>query len=265
MPVEYLIRFDDLCPTMNWDLWGEIEKVLVDQEIAPILAVVPDNRDKALMVREPHHAFWDRVRSWQARGWTIGVHGYQHVYVTDRAGLVGLNNRSEFAGLDELEQERKLKNALAILERERITPEVWVAPGHSFDSVTLRVLKRLKLDVVSDGLFLSPNVDVLGLIHIPQQLWRFRRMPLGLWTVCYHHNDWTRNDAERFRSDVVRYRRFITSVRRVLSLYRIRDRSVSDTALSRVCLAALKARSALRGLLACGRRLGSRAETRWDR
>ena len=50
------------------------------------------------MVAPPADDFWARVRGWQARGWAIGLHGYQHRYVTHDGGLVPLNQRSEFAG-----------------------------------------------------------------------------------------------------------------------------------------------------------------------
>jgi len=250
MPAQYLMRFDDICPTMNWDIWEKIEKTLVEEEIDPILAVVPDNKDKTLIVEEARPEFWDTVRSWQRRGWTIGMHGYQHTYVTDRAGLVGINNRSEFAGLDEQEQESKLNKALALFRQEEIIPEVWIAPGHSFDTITLRLLKKLKIEVVSDGFYLSANTDPLGLIHIPQQLWRFRRLPVGLWTVCYHHNGWTNSSVDRFRSDLQRYRRQITSLPRVLTSYRTRKRNLSDALFARVCLVALQARNSVQRFIA---------------
>ncbi len=46
MTSKYLIRFDDLCPTMNWDMWSRIESVLLEHKISPLLAVVPDNQDR---------------------------------------------------------------------------------------------------------------------------------------------------------------------------------------------------------------------------
>ena len=47
---KYLLRFDDLCPAMNWDTWSEIEVTLVRKGIKPLLAVVPDNQDATLKV-----------------------------------------------------------------------------------------------------------------------------------------------------------------------------------------------------------------------
>jgi predicted deacetylase len=246
MQPQYLIRFDDICPTMKWQMWDRIEKILVEQTIRPILAVVPDNQDENLMIEEADLNFWTRVRSWQARRWTIGIHGYQHVYVTNQAGLVGIKNRSEFACLEEHQQESKLKSALAIFQREGITPQVWIAPGHSFDIITLRVLKKLGLNVVSDGLYLFPNMDSHGITYIPQQLWRFRRMPFGLWTVCYHHNDWTGRDLDRFKSEVQCYKARLTNLPQALKEYRPRNRNLSDALVSRTFLFALQARSSMR-------------------
>ena len=68
----YLVRFDDICPTMSWSVWEEIEAALIASEVRPLLAVVPANEDRTLMVAPPADDFWARVRGWQARGWAIG-------------------------------------------------------------------------------------------------------------------------------------------------------------------------------------------------
>src|SRR5437868_6217961 len=94
---KYLLRFDDICPTMNWKVWSEIEASLVERSLKPILAVVPDNQDPALKVDRALDNFWERVRRWQARGWTIALHGYQHRYVTQHSGIVTVKKKSEFA------------------------------------------------------------------------------------------------------------------------------------------------------------------------
>src|SRR5262245_38354882 len=71
----YLIRFDDICSTMNWLVWDAIESQLIRYAVRPILAVVPDNRDPNLIVDPPRSDFWERVRRWQSRGYTIALHG----------------------------------------------------------------------------------------------------------------------------------------------------------------------------------------------
>src|SRR5689334_4074686 len=121
----YLIRFDDLCPTMNWDMWSKIESVLVEHKVAPLLAVVPDNQDKKLVAGPAREDFWDRIRSFQARGWSIGLHGYQHLYVTRERGIVGIQPRSEFAGLSAELQKDKLQKAIQIFREQAIDPDLW--------------------------------------------------------------------------------------------------------------------------------------------
>jgi len=94
----YLLRFDDICPTMNWEIWSEIVAALLKKELKPILAVMPDNQDETLRISLPANNFWERVRAWQAFDWTIGVHGYQHRYVSRHRGIVTGRRKSEFAG-----------------------------------------------------------------------------------------------------------------------------------------------------------------------
>jgi predicted deacetylase len=219
MWARYLLRFDDLCPTMNWDIWNRIETILLDTGVKPLLAVVPDNRDNELMNSAPDAGFWDRVRGWQRNGWAIGLHGYQHIYEMREPVVGGVGNRSEFAGLPEKAQRYKLEQGLAIFAREGIRARLWIAPGHGSDDITLGLLKELKLGVVSDGLTVLPWRDARGLVRIPQQMWRFRRMPFGLWTVCMHHNHWAQQDLDGFERNTQRYRKAITSLEDVLLQY----------------------------------------------
>jgi predicted deacetylase len=219
MSARYLIRFDDLCPTMNWKLWREIEAILLERGIAPLLAVVPDNQDPSLVAGEAHPRFWDQVRKWQAQGWTIGLHGYQHRFVSRNAGIVGLHKRSEFAGLPEAEQEYKLSRAVEIFRREQIEPQAWVAPAHSFDETTVKTLKGLGIPVISDGFSLAPHRDSEGMLWVPQQLWKFRWRPFGVWTVCYHHNQWSAADLRKFAQDLAANRGRIANFPEVIAAY----------------------------------------------
>jgi len=240
MTARYLVRFDDLCPTMNWDVWTQVEQVLLEFQVKPILAVVPDNQDETLKVCEPNGSFWNHVRAWQSRGWTIGLHGYQHRYVTHEAGMVGINRASEFSGLSYEEQLYKVRRSQEIFEREGVKPDAWVAPGHSFDEITMQVLQFAGIKYISDGLHLFPHLDSLGVLWVPQQLWRFRRMHLGVWTICYHINKWTVRDHVKFRADITRFRTAIASFPDVVASYLHRRNSWLDELYSKVHLAALK-------------------------
>jgi hypothetical protein len=201
----YLLRFDDICPTMNWTVWSEIESALVERNLRPILAVVPRNQDPVLQVEHAVEDFWDRVRGWQARGWTIALHGYQHSYVTFHPGIVTVRKKSEFAGVPASEQDEKLRRGVEIFEREKVWSHVWIAPSNSFDATTVSLLPRFGITTICDGNFRFPFVCRRGLFWIPHQIFGFRPAPAGVWTVCYHHNHWTDDDLHQFRRDLDRF------------------------------------------------------------
>ena len=190
---------------MNWHIWSEIEALFIERQIKPILAVVPDNQDPALRVSRPLEDFWQRVRQWQSRGWTIALHGHQHRYLTSDAGIVATRKKSEFAGLSAAQQEDKLQRAVQIFQQHGITSEVWVAPGNSFDRVTVSLLPRFGIRIICDGYFRRPFVCPCRMIWVPQQLFEFRPAPAGVWTVCFHSNHWTSETLKRFRQDLARY------------------------------------------------------------
>lgn len=213
---KYLLRFDDICPTMNWKVWAEIEATLIEHRLAPILAVVPDNQDPVLQVDAPMVNFWDRVREWQARGWTIALHGFQHKYVARHAGIITPCKLTEFAGVPATEQEEKLRRGMEIFKREGIQPKVWIAPNDSFDAITVSLLPRFGIHIICDGFFRFPFVGQQMLTWVPQQLYGFRPAPSGVWTVAYHHNHWTAADLGRFREDLRRFRADLSSLDEVL-------------------------------------------------
>jgi peptidoglycan/xylan/chitin deacetylase (PgdA/CDA1 family) len=201
---------------MDWGVWSGIETALEQRGLKPIVAVVPDNQDPALKIAPPVRDFWDRVRAWSQRGWTIALHGFQHRYVTCHPGVVTTRKKSEFAGLPASEQEEKLRRGMAIFEREGIRPRVWIAPSNSFDQTTVQLLSKVGISIVCDGNFRFPFVCQNNLTWVPHQIFGFRPAPAGVWTVCYHHNQWTAADAQRFREDLDHYGPHITSLDAVL-------------------------------------------------
>ena len=228
--VSYLLRFDDICPTMKWSNWDAIEYILLEQDIRPIMAVVPDNRDSDLYVESPNPDFWNRARRWQALGWAIGLHGFQHTYVTSHPGLFSRRKASEFAGLPPCAQRKKVESALAILRDEGLESNLWVAPGHSFDRNTVRIIRELGITTISDGFTICPYTDEHGILWIPQQLSEKqvltapRRRPVelkarGVWTVCFHANSWSKEDIRCFQSEIGRYRRLIRTADEVRMAY----------------------------------------------
>jgi len=249
MAAKYLIRFDDLCPTMNWTIWDQVEPILREHGILPIVAVVPDNRDSSLCIAPERPDFWDRVREWQHLGWTIAVHGHQHLYTSTDPGIIGINRRSEFAGLPRESQATNLAEALKIFESQGLRPTVWVAPGHSFDWNTLVCLRDCGIAVISDGFFTRP-VRRAGCVWIPQQLWRMRRMPLGTWTICHHINTWGPRQVRQFARNIRIHHDAIVGVERLLS-GAIGELSLLDRMFSVVYRRVLLARRALVSQGAC--------------
>ena len=241
MRARFLVRIDDICPTMNWAVWDQVESLLQRYSVKPIVAVVPDNRDPKLMVDSPRTDFWVRVRDWRARGWTIAVHGYQHAYVTQNAGILGLNDFSEFAGLSYDDQKRKIEAALGILAKEDLHPEAWIAPGHAFDATTIKVLVENGIRIISDGFYFRP-IQKLGATWIPQQLWSFRRLPAGLWTVCLHLNSFSQAQVSRLDRDLARFRSSLVSIHDVLDRYDPRPENRVDALFSHVWLWNLRRR-----------------------
>ena len=174
--------------------------ILDELHIRPMVAVVPDNQDPVLQVDAPDPAFWERVRSWQAKGWTIGMHGYQHRfhYVDRDKLLMPFYDRSEFAGLSLAEQSAKIRASWEIFRREAICPNVWISPAHCIDAITLEALRfETPIRIISDGIARN-SFDAHDFFWVPQQLWSLAPRVSGLWTVCLHPNSMSCADMDNF-------------------------------------------------------------------
>jgi len=224
----YLLRFDDICPTMDWRVWNKIEPVMVALGIRPILAVVPDNRDPILMIDQAVDDFWERVRQWQARKWTIALHGYQHRYVNNNGGILKLAEKSEFAGLSKAEQEAKLRAGLAKFAEEGVRADAWVAPSHSFDETTVQLLPQVGIRVISDGFSRLPFESKEGVMWVPQQLWWFRPRKHGVWTICFHSNEFNDAVCDRFAREAKTFQSNIHSLDEVVNCWKGRAPDLRD-------------------------------------
>jgi len=182
------LRFDDVCPTMKWSIWDQIESRLDRHSVQPILGVVPDNQDPKLVVDSPNPEFWQRARAWQKKGWIIGLHGYRHVYDSKSKGLVPWWPQSEFAGLPRSTQQQRISRGVEILRENQVEPRVWIAPAHSFDENTLAALQTAGLSIISDGWGYRPYRCHRGMSWIPAQPWRPRFWQWGSWTEVVHSN-----------------------------------------------------------------------------
>jgi predicted deacetylase len=228
MSARYLIRLDDACETMDRGRWDRVESVLDAHGVKPIVAVIPDNHDPALLLAPRDAAFWHKVRSWAEKDWELGMHGHTHVMQPTQAKLLlPFYRRSEFAGLTLDEQAAKVRSAWQLFAAQGLAPRLWVAPAHSFDRTTLEAVRReTPVRVVSDGIAWDTWHEQ-GFDWIPQQLWSLRERGSGLWTVCLHPN--TMDDAAVAALDAALAGGFARRVIRVRDVcLRRRARTVRD-------------------------------------
>src|SRR6185503_6993375 len=97
----YVFRMDDACPWMAHEKWNSLERIFDRYGVKPVVAVVPDCQDPGLRVDAEDKGFWAKTAAWQAKGWDIALHGFDHVYIGRNRGLVPLNSHTEFAGQPE--------------------------------------------------------------------------------------------------------------------------------------------------------------------
>jgi hypothetical protein len=186
MSARYIIRLDDASEYMDHSKWDPFFELFDKYKIKPIIAIIPFNRDPKMTNKKPDENFWDRARNWQMRDYRIAMHGYEHMYSNLNGGIIGLNKYSEFAGVPFEKQMEMIGKAYNKFEDEKLKPDIFVAPAHSFDRNTLKALKTIgKINCLSDGFFVNP-VIIDGLKWIPQQLWGPEKKSKGVWTICFH-------------------------------------------------------------------------------
>lgn len=196
----YILRLDDASDYMCQENWNRILTLLDNYNIKPLIAVIPDNKDISILSKYKKELnFWDQVREWQDKGYSIGLHGYNHIFHTKDGGINPVNNYSEFAGVDLDRQRDKIKKGMKIFQENKISSSVFVAPAHTFDENTLKALKlESNIRIISDTIASKPYLDD-GIFYIPQQMGIVRKspLPMKLITFCYHPN--TMEDKDFFK------------------------------------------------------------------
>jgi predicted deacetylase len=188
MPSKFILRFDDIAPGMAWSRFSAFDALASELDIPLLVGVVPHCLDSKL-TREPAKAnFWDVVRVWAGRGWTIAQHGYTHQYVTKIPGILAIGNKSELAGLDYQEQYAKLKAGKDILVQQGVWQPVFMAPSHSFDYITLQALSDLEFYYLTDGYGVYPY-KIGALTAVPQLFGSPAHFGFGVYTICLHVNN----------------------------------------------------------------------------
>lgn len=185
---KYIMRLDDAAEKMDIEKWNRMEQLLDKYCIKPLVGIIPVCKDPMMDKYETDNGFWDKVHRWMHKGWTIALHGYEHVYCTEDGGINPVNQRSEFAGLPLKEQKRKIREGVKVFREHGIDPEVFFAPSHTFDENTIEALKEeSNIKIVSDTVANKPY-SKYGMTFIPQQSGRVRKLPFDTVTFCYHPN-----------------------------------------------------------------------------
>ena len=182
---------------MDWVRFKDIKCFLDAYSIKSILGVIPDSKDKSLDVSSEFDGFFEYLLDCKSKGDTIAQHGLNHIYDSKSQGIYGVKKASEFAGHTYVEQYKRLEKGKNILQKYDLWQPYFMAPSHSFDLITLKVLKELNFKYITDGLSLYPY-DYMGITLIPQ----FYSKPLpklfpGLSQLCIHIN--TISNAEIFK------------------------------------------------------------------
>jgi len=164
-----LFRLDDVCDNMpNYKNIIKFIKLLNKYNIKPLIGVIPTVNDKLIVDKKSKFKIENLKKLIKSNKIDIALHGYDHRYISNKKGILRLNNTSEFSGLSYNAQEKKIKDGLKILKKRLgVTPKYFFAPAHNYDENTLAVLKKYNLINV-DGISLYP-FEYLGVMHIPQQ------------------------------------------------------------------------------------------------
>lgn len=211
------IRMDDITPDMDMEKFRRFQKMLEKYGVTPLLGVVPDNQDPGLSCQEKDSDFYAMLRQLKKQGYSIALHGFQHVYTTAKRGLFPLNGFSEFAGIPLKKQEAMIREGKELLEKEGITVEIFMAPAHSYDGNTLKALKHCGIHKLTDGFGKRPY-SYKGIVFYPISFIRSRSLKKkkGFTTLVVHTNTMTDRDFEEFekilechRKDFINYSEYL--------------------------------------------------------
>ncbi len=202
-------RLDDITPNMDWNKFNFIVSLLKRHNIKPLLAVIPDNKDPELLKYSANSDFWNVIKELGQNGWVIAQHGFEHIYKTGSGGVLKINKRGEFSGLDFKTQKSMIVDGIRIMKvRLSSVSEIFVAPGHSFDKNTVMALKENGFKYLSDGIALYP-FKKWGLVWLPQVLWRPKKIWFGQITVLLHINTEEQSDLNELEEFISKNRKII--------------------------------------------------------
>lgn len=191
-----MIRFDDICPTMDFEQWERAEKILRKYQIKPLIGVIPACEDPDLQINSYREDFWTWIKSLQKDGYYVAMHGVHHRFKSHQRGMIDNRSDSEFAGLTCEEQYQLIMEGKRILEEKGIRTDVFFAPAHSYDRNTIRALSRAGFKYMSDGKSRRAyRLD--GLICLPTQSYRMFQTLGGHYTAIFHAHEWVKPEKAK--------------------------------------------------------------------
>lgn len=196
-----LIRIDDVCENMDWELMRKLELLFDNYSIKPVLGVIPNNKDEDFLSFPRNDKFWDQVRKWQDKGWEIVQHGYTHIYdklCTKKSDFFNYGGGSEFFGHSLEIQETRIKNGLEKFKKEKINIRSFFAPNQTYDENTFVALKNCGIKEVIDGYGLMPYTEK-NIKFIPQLFEKVVLLPFGIQSTKLHLHNWSETDYDTFK------------------------------------------------------------------
>jgi len=185
----YILRFDDINPKMNWENFYKVKSVVNKYNIKSILGVVPKCDDSEISKFPENKKYISQLQMMKSSGDLIAQHGYRHITDSKNRGLYGNERRSEFAGLDYKTQYERIEKGKRILVNNELWQPIFMAPVHTFDNTTMKVLRKLNFKLITDGFSRYPY-EFYGIKMIPQ----ISSMPLPRYLplisqLCIHINN----------------------------------------------------------------------------
>ena len=186
---QYIIRFDDINPNMDWEKFNQLKSVINKYKIKSILGVIPKCEDKTISNFPEYKNYFIDLQKMKSDGDLIAQHGYTHITDSKSKGLYGNEKRSEFAGLNYNDQYERIFKGKKILLKNSLWQPIFMAPVHTFDNTTIKVLRKLDFKLITDGFSRYPY-ELNGMKLIPQ----ISSMPLPnflplISQLCIHINN----------------------------------------------------------------------------
>lgn len=195
------VRMDDITPDMDWKSFEAFAEMFARYGIKPLLGIVPANEDPKLKIEEADPGFADKMKELQKQGYVLAMHGCHHLYSTKKGGLFPLNPQSEFVGVSEEKQRRLLAEGRDSLEKQGIHTDIFMAPGHTLDRTTVKILRELGFSYITDGFGRRPYRRD-GMIWLPISF--LRRFCFsdreGITTLVIHANHSTEQELQNYEA-----------------------------------------------------------------